>query len=618
MVSPGNVTLQPRSITDLLRDVFGLAELRAGQGEAIDAVCRGQDALVVLPTGGGKSLCYQLPGLWLRNCGGGPTLVVSPLIALMEDQVRGLAARGVRGVALHSQQTPEQQVAAMHRLTTGAYDVLYVAPERALLPGFLRLLQRYPPALWAVDEAHCISQWGHDFRPEYMRLGVLRQVLGDVPTIALTATATPRVLEEIATRLGLTDPVRVVGNFTRPNLNFFAHAHTGDAGRIQAVLALLRAGQSTAKATAGRSIIYCATRKKVEAVARHLKAEGVKAQYYHAGRTVLARRRVQAAYDTGAVPVLVATCAFGMGVDHPDVRLVVHFQAPATLEAYYQEAGRAGRDGDPAACHLFYGRADWALQAQMAGAQGGSAAVAAHRQEALATLRAYAEAREGCRQAQLVTYFTERPSTLRCGRCDLCTAPASKAAPAPTPIQPQAAAADLPEGAEAIIVAAVGALRRPVGKANLALALRGSQAKSVHRLGLHRLEAHGQLAGCATATLVAAIDRLVDRGVLQRTGRKYPTVWLAGRPIRGAAGNNVKAPRRAVDPLAAALARYSRQQARALGWKKAYMVLPRQLCAAIVAKRPRDASALGALRGMGEVKMARFGADLLALVRAHL
>jgi ATP-dependent DNA helicase RecQ len=602
----------PRAVADLLAETFGLAALRPGQEAAVDALCRGQDALVVLPTGGGKSLCYQLPAMWLRNCGAGPTLVISPLIALMQDQVRSLLARGIRAVALHSQQSPQEQATCEAAVCSGAYDILYVAPERALLPSFAALLRRHPPALWAVDEAHCISQWGHDFRPEYLRLGQLRQTLGDIPTVALTATATPRVLDEIAARLGLQQPVRVVGDFLRPNLAFFAHGLGRDAARLQALTELL-AASGVLQEAGGRAIVYCATRKKVQSVSEHLQAAGVACDYYHAGRTDASRRRVQAAYDAGQCRVLVATNAFGMGVDHPDVRMVVHFQAPASLEAYYQEAGRAGRDGVCAACHLFYGPADWRVQAQLAGAQGGTARLQQTREMALAQLRAYAEAQTGCRQTKLVEHFTQSPNNARCNRCDLCTQAGPRQPPtprSPSAKAPQAISCE----AEQAIVQAVTALRRPVGKVNLARALRGSQAQALMRLGLAKLPGYGTLKAYDEVSLVAAIDALIAAGTLRRTGRKYPTVWLADRPIRATASGRVRS-RSATDPLLAALQRYSRSQARTLGWAKPYMVLTRQLCAQIVRTRPVDLPQLQALQGMGPAKVARFGADILQLVR---
>jgi ATP-dependent DNA helicase RecQ len=607
----------PASLLDLCHDIFGFAALRPGQWEAVAALCRGDDAMVLLPTGGGKSLCYQLPALWWRRQGAGPTVVISPLIALMEDQVRALQARGVAAAALHSQQDELVGRAAVADLRCGRLDLVYVAPERAILPGFLRLLQAAKPALLAIDEAHCISQWGHDFRPEYARLGELRRLLG-VPTVALTATATGPVLEEIGTSLGLAAPTLVRGTFTRPNLRFVVHLLGRDAER-QGLLAeiLSEAGFRPKGRASGRAIIYCATRKKVEAVAKVLQGQGLAVSHYHAGRTEAARRRAQRSYDSGKTPVLVATCAFGMGVDHPDVRLIVHYQAPASLEAYYQEAGRAGRDGAPAACHLFFGRGDLITQKALQRRQGGGAKLLARRAAALAAMEAYAEG-TACRQHQIVAYFTGAVASEACGVCDVCV-DGPRSVRRALAVPPEPVVRDLPAAARATVVAAVGGLRRPAGKGAIARALRGSRARALRRFGLLDIPEHGALRHYDEPTLVALIEALLNEGALVRKGQKYPTVWLPNRPVRAAASGSkagrVAQPR--TSELERALERYCRQTARSLGWKKAYMVLTRDVMRQIEARRPDSLWALGELKGIGPTKLERFGDAILALVRAH-
>jgi len=576
--------------------------------------------LTLMPTGGGQSLCFQLPALAARARGGGTTIVVSPLIALMNDQVEGMRSVGVAASALHSAQDELEQREVVAHLLTGKLDLLYVSPERAALAGFRRLLQRAPPALLAIDEAHCISQWGHDFRPEYMRLGELRETLG-IPTIALTATATPRVLQEIERSLGLRDPVVIRGDFARPNLRFSVHHLSRDAERIDATIAALDAAGFRG-GSPGRAIIYCATRKKVESVAQALKAGGLRAGMYHAGRSDRARAQAAHAYEVRRTPILVATNAFGMGVDHPDVRVIVHFQTPGSLEAYYQEAGRAGRDGAPADCHLLFGVRDLVTQRLLNNKSGGSG----QRGNLLAGIEAYARC-STCRQQFICTYFTgEQQPT--CGNCDACSEPeriATAAEEAAERSRRRQPIESLPGSAHETIVAAVGALRRPVGKSALARALRGSRAKAVKRLGLLSIDQHGDLADFDEASITAAVEELIREGRLERRGQKYPTVWLAGRPVRPqkAAADPDAPPARtkpsrhaAKSSLARALDNYRRRTARSLRWKS-YMVFSNAVITQLDTLRPDSTWALEEIRGMGPAKVERFGDDILDLIRRH-
>jgi ATP-dependent DNA helicase RecQ len=602
----------------VLREVFGYDDFRAGQHESVGAVLAGRDAVVLLPTGGGKSLCYQVPALVRSRRGEGTTLVISPLIALMKDQVDALCGRGVRAAAINSHQDELEQRQVTASVERGEIELLYVSPERAALPSFRRLLERISVALLAIDEAHCLSQWGHDFRPDYLALHELAEDI-DAPTIALTATATPRVMDEIVERLALTDPTIVRGDFRRPNLAFSVRHLRSDAARIAATVAALDEAGLRSKIGRGRAIVYCATRKKTEAVAKALASAGFATGHYHAGRTQLARQRVQRAFEQGKKRVLVATNAFGMGIDYPDVRLLVHFQAPGSLEAYYQEAGRAGRDGEPARCLLLFGPGDLVTQRRLQSGNRASASLEARHTAALAAIERYASEIR-CRQATLCAHFTGVDEPLRCGRCDVCEDPEAvgeilghdEGMP-PIPLE------TLDEAGRACIVEAVTNLRRPVGKTSLAKALRGSRAKALKRLGLLELPEHGALRRHDEAVLVAAIEALLAEGVLERRGQKYPTVWLPGRPVRSTAAtpSTRKAPRRPRhSELARALDRYRRKVARSLDWKP-YMVFQRRVIASIDKERPRTRAALGRIPGLGPAKIDRFGTDLLALVRRH-
>ncbi len=608
----------------MLREVFGFAEFRAGQGEAVSALLGGRDAVVVLPTGAGKSLCYQVPAIAASREGRGTTVVVSPLIALMDDQVGALRGRGVAASAIHSHQDEADRRSVFAALSRGELDLLYVSPERAALPSFRRLLERVSIAHLAIDEAHCISEWGHDFRPEYMRLGELREVVSS-PAIALTATATPQVTREIARRLQLRDPARVCGSFRRPNLRFSVSHLRSDSQRVAAILEELDAAGLRGRggtSSAGRAIIYCSTRAKTEAFAKALRSAGVAVGYYHAGRTKLARERAQRAFESGRTRVLVATNAFGMGIDHPDVRLLVHAQAPGSLEAYYQEAGRAGRDGFPARCILCFGPGDLLTQRRLRGGQSASAALEDRAEAALAAVEAYATGLE-CRQRVLCAHFTEEDDEPPCGHCDVCEDPDAVASDQVSEAPPAREITPLDEEAREQIVAAAGNLRRPVGKTNFARALRGSRAKALRRLGLLDLPEHGSLRRYDEASLAAAIDDLLEAGSLARRGNKYPTVWLPGRPVRersAPSSGPSKSARRSRRPrttdLSRALENYRRRAARNLDWKP-YMVYQRKVIAAIDARRPRTLDELGTIPGLGPAKLERFGDDLLDLVRRH-
>jgi ATP-dependent DNA helicase RecQ len=406
--APGAGGANERSAADaeaVLRDVFGHAAFRPGQREIVSAVLAGRDCVGVMPTGAGKSLTYQIPARIL----GGTTLVVSPLIALMKDQVDAMARVGLRAAFLNSTLAAEERRDRIRALRRGEIEILYAAPE-GLEGGVGGALEGVPLSLIAVDEAHCISHWGHDFRPAYRNLSGLRARFG-APVLALTATATTEVVRDIAGQLGMEDPLLVRGSFFRPNLRLHA-VKKGEGPRARdAIVRFVRARRGES------GIVYALSRKAVEEIADDLRKNGVRAAAYHAGLDGETRTRVQDAFQAGALDVVAATVAFGMGIDKPDIRFVLHRDLPRSIEAWYQEIGRAGRDGRPSTCVLFYSWADVAAWDRLV--EDGDPKVAAwQRRQARAAFR-LADA-EGCRHAALVGHFGEEIAP--CGdACDRCT-----------------------------------------------------------------------------------------------------------------------------------------------------------------------------------------------------
>ena len=340
----------PMSPHEALEKYFGFREFLESQEEIIDALLGGADALVVMPTGGGKSLCYQLPALMLE----GTTVVVSPLIALMKDQVDALQRRGIAATVINSSIPPNEQQERIRALARGEFKLVYIAPERFRSRAFVEALGQATISLFAMDEAHCLSMWGHDFRPDYFRLNVVLEKLGRPQVAAFTATATPEVRSDILTHLGLRNPQVFVAGFARPNLKLVVRQVAGDAEKYARLRELVREHKT--------GIVYCATRKRVEAVAETLRDAEVSSILYHAGMREEERERAQNAFMRGEKDVVVATNAFGMGIDRADIRFVAHFEVPGSIEAYYQEAGRAGRDDEAATCELFFNHADTRVQ----------------------------------------------------------------------------------------------------------------------------------------------------------------------------------------------------------------------------------------------------------------
>ncbi|MDO3699508.1 DNA helicase RecQ, partial [Curtobacterium flaccumfaciens] len=406
--APAVVSAPRAAALDVLHRVWGYDDFRGEQAAIIDQVVAGGDALVLMPTGGGKSLCYQVPSLVRDGVG----VVVSPLIALMQDQVDALAANGVRAAFLNSTQGPDERSRVERAVVQGEVDMLYLAPERLRLESTRALLDRARVSLFAIDEAHCVAQWGHDFRPDYLELSVLHERWPTVPRIALTATATPQTHREISARLGLDDAAHFVADFDRPNIQYRIEPKTG---ALQQLLTFIRTEHS-----GDAGIVYCLSRNSVERTATALAEQGINALPYHAGLDARVRARNQSTFLREDGVVMVATIAFGMGIDKPDVRFVAHLDLPKSVEGYYQETGRAGRDGLPATAWLAYGLNDVVQQRRMIDQSEGDAA---HRRQLSAHLDAMLSLCETieCRRVRLLAYFGQESTA--CGNCDTCIAP---------------------------------------------------------------------------------------------------------------------------------------------------------------------------------------------------
>ena len=497
---------------DLLKKHFGYDEFRPLQEEVIDSVLQQRDALVIMPTGGGKSLCYQLPALSLD----GLTLVVSPLIALMKDQVDSLRANGIAAEFINSSLTYAEIGRVQRQAQQGELKILYLAPERLTLPDFREFLGTLNVSLVAVDEAHCISEWGHDFRPDYRTLGGLRRGMPSVPFIALTATATERVRTDILTQLGLKQPQQFIASFDRPNLRYEVRPKERAFDQLVQLLRE-RKGES--------AIIYCFSRKDTEELSDRLQDEGFKALPYHAGMDAETRRRNQERFIRDEVDVIAATIAFGMGIDKPDVRLIVHQELPKSLEAYYQQTGRAGRDGLPSDCVLFYSYGDKIKQDFFIN-QITDAAEKRGAQEKLAQVIDFCTLRT-CRRRYLLDYFGEdslsSPSSpsdddaSNCGGCDVCLA-------------------DM-EDFDATIIAqkimsAVIRTGERFGAGYIAQVLRGSKAERVLRLGHDNLSVYGIVDDFSDADIREVCGMLLDKGMLYKNSEEYATLGVTAEGRR--------------------------------------------------------------------------------------
>ena len=487
------------SLERILERFWGYSSFRPLQREAMDAVLSGRDSLLVLPTGGGKSLCFQAPALARE----GLAVVVSPLISLMKDQVDTLLGNGVAAACYNSAMPAEQKSEVARGVREGKYRLLYVAPERLVGDGgdgFLNLLSSRPISFIAVDEAHCISQWGHDFRPEYRQLARLRDRWPSVSLHGYTATATARVRKDIIAQLGLRDAAELVGSFDRPNLVYRVLARSSLKTQILDVLERHR-GQA--------GIVYCTSRREVEALAQWLQDTGWRARPYHAGLADDERHRNQDAFLNEDVDLIVATVAFGMGIDRSDVRFVIHAGAPQSLEHYQQESGRAGRDGLEAECVLIASGADF-LKWRMMLEKNGELSDA--RRSLLRDMERYA-ASVGCRHKRLVSYFGEPFTKDDCGACDYCLGELEQVQDAVTVARK--------------ILSCVARVGQRFGAAHVTNVLRGSESDQVRSRGHHELSVFGLMKDATIDELRGYVDQLLAHGLLQQSGEEYPVLQIS-------------------------------------------------------------------------------------------
>jgi ATP-dependent DNA helicase RecQ len=482
----------------VLERYWGYTAFRPLQREAMQSILDGRDSLVVLPTGGGKSLCFQAPAL----VSDGVALVISPLISLMKDQVDTLVTNGVQAASYHSALDPADRGRVADGIRRGAYRLLYVAPERLVgdaSDGFAALFGRQQPSFVAVDEAHCISQWGHDFRPEYRQLAELRNRWPDACLHAFTATATARVRRDIAVQLRLRDPAELVGSFDRPNLIYRVLPRMNVKRQIQDVLA---------RHEGDAGIVYCQSRRDVDALSAWLAESGIRAVSYHAGLTDDVRHRHQDAFLNEDVDVVVATVAFGMGIDRSDVRFVIHAGAPQSLEHYLQESGRAGRDGLEAECVLICSAADFLKWRAMLEKNGEWSDA---RQSLMRDMERYA-ASVGCRHRRLVQYFGERYERDDCAACDYCLGELEPIPDAVTVARK--------------ILSAVARVDQRFGAGHVTNVLRGSETEQVRARGHHALSVFGLLRQASVDEVRGYIDQLVARGLVKQTDDGYPILRL--------------------------------------------------------------------------------------------
>ena len=595
-------------LLEALNQRFGYGSFLPLQREIIGNVLSRRDSLVVMPTGSGKSICYQLPSLFLNRL----TLVVSPLIALMKDQVDALQSRSFRAAFINSTMTAAEQQQVQADARQGALNILYVAPERLVSPQFQAFVLDIKPGLVAIDEAHCISEWGHDFRPDYRKLQFLRPSLPETTLIALTATATERVREDILKQLEIPGATRFITSFNRPNLIYDVRPKRNSFANLLDLLP---------KIGEGSAIVYCQSRQQTEDVARNLTRSGFPALAYHAGLGAEERRQTQDQFMDGRISIVVATIAFGMGIDKPNVRLVVHYDLPRSIEGYYQETGRAGRDGQPSNCALFFSYGDKSQQDFFI-RKIEDEVERANAEKRLALMVQYCQIRS-CRRQFLLNYFGEEWLHDSCGSCDIC----------------QRAAGQLDYGKEfdgtelaRKIMSVIVKTGERFGAGHVVGVLRGGRGGRIIELGHDRLSVYGIAGDISADDLKDAVDQLVDIGLIERAVGRLPILSITanGRQFIRDHGRVTLVKREAsrvsfVKPEATSdydqtlfekLRRLRKEIADELSLP-AYIVFHDSTLHQMASKMPVSHAELARIRGVGSEKLQRFGDRFIDVITAY-
>jgi len=593
------------SIHNTLQTVFGFDSFRPNQEDIIGAVLGKRDVFAVMPTGGGKSICYQLPAMLMQ----GTAVVISPLISLMKDQVDAAQENGIAASYINSSLNAEEMSGVIRGLKGNRIKLLYIAPERFAMPQFTDLLRELPLSLFAVDEAHCISEWGHDFRPDYLSLSGIPALFPDIPVAAFTATATEKVQQDIIRKIGLRDPHCVRASFNRPNL-FYQVAPKKELNRQ--LLEFLKEHSDEA------GIIYRTTRDSVEATAAFLSTHGIQALPYHAGLPAEVRDRNQEAFNRDEAPIIVATIAFGMGIDKSNVRFVVHADLPKHIEAYYQETGRAGRDGEPANCLLYFSRGDIPRIRYFIDKMGDEA----ERTIALAKLNQTVRfaSHNACRRKQLLAFFGETYPADNCGACDICTGNVNRT--------------DITTDAK-ILMSAMARTNERFGITHVLDVVMGANTKRVQELGHHEIKTFGAGRHADKNHWRFIVDELLAQELIVQDGARYPVLKLSPRGraallgtdqvfgLKREEGTVTERRRKSAEggPFDAALferLRIVRKRFAEANGVPPYVIFSDKTLHEMSRRYPSTPVEMRGIHGVGDVKLERYGDDFVAEIRAYV